>query len=174
MDSGGEGVVAMVEHALGVVAALSGGLDAQVSEHGVRFPSAEELDVVRVDVGAEEGSGPTRSERASAEKVGLDASGGLKGSGGVPQGVGDEGRFGVVPTPVERVGVVVTVNGCVVRSVVDAKVPGNACEGFDRADKRVVGSAVADEFAPDSVLLVSESQVRVCDAVDAVQIIQRR
>ena len=75
MDSRGEGVVAMVEHALRKVAALDGGLNAEVAEHGVRFPAAEELDGVRIDAGAEEGGGPTWSERAGADQLGVDAGG---------------------------------------------------------------------------------------------------
>ena len=39
VGSRGESVVAIVEHSLGVVAAVSGNLDSEVAEHGVGFPA---------------------------------------------------------------------------------------------------------------------------------------
>ena len=63
-DLWGEGVRAVVEHELGEVVGNGGCLDAQVAEHGVREPTAEELDGVAVDASAEESSGTARTEGA--------------------------------------------------------------------------------------------------------------
>ena len=52
----------MVEHKLDIVVGMSSGLDAQVAEHDVGLPAAEELDDVRVDPGAEEGGRAPGSE----------------------------------------------------------------------------------------------------------------
>ena len=59
-----EGVRAVVEHSLRVAVGVGGGLDAQVSEHGVRLPATKELDSVRVYAGAEESGGAARPEAA--------------------------------------------------------------------------------------------------------------
>ena len=64
----GEGVGAVVQHALGECMRLGEGLDSKVAEHGVGFPVAHKLDGVFVDTGTEEGGGPTWPEAASAEK----------------------------------------------------------------------------------------------------------
>ena len=54
----------MVEHELGKVVDNGGCLDLQVAEHGVREPTAKELDGVAVDASAEESSGTARTQRA--------------------------------------------------------------------------------------------------------------
>ena len=41
------------------------GLDAKVAEHGIRLPSAEELDGVFVDASAQQRSGAARAQGAS-------------------------------------------------------------------------------------------------------------
>ena len=74
VGSGVKCEVAAVEHSLRVVVGVSGGLDSEVAEHGVGLPSAEELDGVGVDIGAEQGSGPAGSERARANEMRGDTS----------------------------------------------------------------------------------------------------
>ena len=64
----GEGVGAMVKHTLGEVLGVNVGLDPEVAEHGVRFPTAKELDGILVNVGAEESSCSPRSETAGGEE----------------------------------------------------------------------------------------------------------
>ena len=59
-----EGEGAVVEHALGELVGVDGGLDPEVPEHSVRFPAAEEHDGVTIDVGTEEGGGTARRDRA--------------------------------------------------------------------------------------------------------------
>ena len=44
-----------------------GGLDAEVGEHGVGLPAAKHFDVVTVNIGAEEGSGPSRAQGPSRQ-----------------------------------------------------------------------------------------------------------
>ncbi len=51
----------MLEHARAEVVGNGGGLDAEVSEHGVGLPAAKHFDVVTVDIGAEESSGAPRA-----------------------------------------------------------------------------------------------------------------
>ena len=72
------------------------------------------------------------------------------------EGVGDVGRFGwheaasaSVEDGVER---------AVGRSVVLAESPGDASQGFRRAEKRVRVSGMANPFAFDSVLLSDKFQ----------------
>ena len=48
---GTKGVCTVFEHVLGVVVSISGSLDAEVTEHGVRFLVAKELDGILVDLG---------------------------------------------------------------------------------------------------------------------------
>ncbi len=77
----GEGVGAVVEHLLGECAGRS--LDAKITEHGIRLPTAKELDVVGVDSGAEEGGSTAWTEGASTEELGRDAGDGLEEAGRV-------------------------------------------------------------------------------------------
>ena len=63
-DLWGEGARAVVWHELGEVVGNGGCLDAQVAEHGIREPAAEELDGVAVDASAKESGGTARAERA--------------------------------------------------------------------------------------------------------------
>ena len=72
----GEGVGAMVEHLLGEGA--GGGLDPQITEHGVGLPATQELDVVGVDASAEEGGGTSRPEGACTQEVRGDARDGFE------------------------------------------------------------------------------------------------
>ena len=67
----------MVEHELSEVVGCRGGLDAKATEHGVGFPSAEELDGVAVDTCAQECGGASWAEGACGEESGLDSGGGL-------------------------------------------------------------------------------------------------
>ena len=72
--SKGEGP--MVEHLLSQTGCGCGCLDAEVAEHGVGVPAAEEADDVRVYLGAEEGGCAPWAERPSGEELGVDACGG--------------------------------------------------------------------------------------------------
>ena len=107
---GHEGVGAVVEHALGELLGVDGGLDPEVPEHGIRLPSTEEHDGVTVNIGTEEGRGPARAEGPGRHLGRVDAGGGGDGLGGMPEGIGDVGGFDVVPFVVVRVRVVVLVD----------------------------------------------------------------
>jgi hypothetical protein len=87
---GSEGVGPGSEHALSEGGAVSMPGDAEVSEHGVGFPTAKELDDVRVDASAKESGGTARAEAARAEQFGVDAGEVLNGASRVTEGVGDE------------------------------------------------------------------------------------
>ena len=86
---GGEGVGAMVEHFLGKVGPEDVGLDAQIAEHGIRFPSAKELDDILVNVRTEERCGPSGTEATGGERLEVYISKGSKASGGVAKSIGD-------------------------------------------------------------------------------------
>jgi len=73
------------------------GADAEVAEHGVGFPPADEFDEVGVDVGTEHGGGATRAEAADGEAIRRDAGGGLDGGSGGAQGDGGHGCGDHVP-----------------------------------------------------------------------------
>ena len=48
----------------------------------------------------------------------------------------------------------------------------NPCDGFRRAEKGVVGCTLANDFAFDSVLLVSESDSNIRNTGEGVHVIQ--
>ena len=62
----------MVQHQLRKVRGMDGCLNAQVAEHGVRFPTPEELDGVLVDGGAEKGCSAARTKAARREESRVD------------------------------------------------------------------------------------------------------
>ena len=115
MDLWGKGVGAVVKHELGIV--RGGCLDAQVTEHGVRFPAAKQLDSVGTDVGTQERSGAARAKRARGEEVEGYAGCRLEALGSVAKGIRDVERANGVPAGVARARIVVSVNGCVGRRV---------------------------------------------------------
>ena len=82
----------MLEHAFAEVVGNGGSLDAEVGEHGVGFPAAKHFDVVTVDIGAEEGSGPSRAQRPGGELGERDVvvtGAAVEFSARMAQGVGD-------------------------------------------------------------------------------------
>jgi hypothetical protein len=81
------------------------GLDAEIAQHGIRFPAAKEHDGVLVDIGTEQGCSSARAERTGADELGIDAGAAVAGNGGMAQGIGDESRFD--GGPVVDTGVVV-------------------------------------------------------------------
>ena len=86
----GEGVATGLEHLLGERMGVGLRRNAEVTEHGVGFPTAKELDDVGVDVGAQEGCGPTGANAARREQVRSDARGGCEVGRRVAESVGDE------------------------------------------------------------------------------------
>ena len=118
------------EHVLGAVVTSRRGLDAQVSEHRVGLPAAEELDGELVDVGAEEGGGATRSEAAGTDSVRVDARLSVELRCGVTQGDGD-----VLGSDASRLSDVVidSADRRVIRSRVLTEVADKAEERLDRA-----------------------------------------
>ena len=117
-----EGVGSVVEHALGERMRLGDGLNSEVAEHGVRFPSPHELDSVTSDASAEKCGGTAWAEATGTEEVRVNARGWLKMFGGMADAVGDEGR------PDGRRGVVGIhgVQGSIRRCVVLSEVKDNA------------------------------------------------
>jgi hypothetical protein len=74
---GREGVGAGIEHRLSKVGGVQEGGNSQVLHHGVRFPAAEELDVIHHrNVGAQECGGAARPEATGTEEPVADVGGG--------------------------------------------------------------------------------------------------
>ncbi|NJR31297.1 hypothetical protein HC762_00690 [bacterium] len=95
----------------------------------------------------------------------VDASGCFDGDGGVPQGIGDVGGFGVEPFVVFDVGIVMFMDG---RGGFRARLfeaEGEAPEGFARAEERVGAGAVTDLFTAHRILLVTKLEGRNLDAI---------
>ena len=65
---GMECVGTMVQHLLGIVELQGGSLDAEVAEHGVRFPSAQELDGILVNAGAQKSCGATGTKGSGTDE----------------------------------------------------------------------------------------------------------
>ena len=64
-------------------------MDPDIAQHGVGLPAAQELDGVRIDVGAKEGRGAARAQGAGRDCLRRDAGNILHGSGSVLKGVLD-------------------------------------------------------------------------------------
>jgi hypothetical protein len=167
---GSKGVVAGSEHELGEVGGVGMCSDAEVAEHGVGFPSSDELDDVGVDAGAEERGSATRAKAAGGEELGEDAGAGGECPGGVAKGVGDETRGGgmLLPAPIP-----VGVDGRVRGRGVGPDVGADAREGFAGAKVVVVGGAMGDLLAADGVLLVGEGERCRGDLAKRILVIQR-
>jgi hypothetical protein len=153
----------VVQHLLGEVA--GGGLDPEVAEHGIRLPSAQELDVVGVDAGAQQGGGSAGAEGAGAEEVRRDARGRLEERGGIAEGVGDVLRLDRVPGLMSRVVIVMRVYRGIGSGPIAAETEGYASERFGRAVERVRVGAVSHLFASHGILLVRKAQGRMSDAL---------
>ena len=127
-----EGEGAVVQHLLGVVVGVGGRLDAEVPEHSIRFPAAEEHDGVFVDPGAKKGRGPARAEGLGGEELVVDAGGRSEQSSSMAEAVGNMCRGDVVPAVVVRVRIEVSVERAVRSSFHSAQAEGDAAEGFAR------------------------------------------
>ena len=68
---GCEGVGAVPEHEAGIVCVAGRGRDAEVPQHGIRLPAAEELDLggIFVDPSTEESTGSTRPQGPGREEL---------------------------------------------------------------------------------------------------------
>ena len=91
-DTGRKSEVSSVKHELGL--GRGGGLDAQVAEHGVRFPASKQHDGLCANVGTEQGGCPARTQRAGGDFGGEDARVGFVCFSRMLDGIGDVGRLG--------------------------------------------------------------------------------
>lgn len=103
---------------------VDGSLDPQVAEHGVGLPAPEELDGIGIDASTEEGGSAAGAKRAGADQFGVDAGRLMEGLGRNAEGLRNLGGSDGVPALVCWMGVVVTMDGFVGRSVVAAQVSG--------------------------------------------------
>ena len=131
-------------------------MDTQVAEHGVGLPAAKQHDGLSAYIGTEEGGRSARAEGACSDLSREDAGARFVQAGGVLEGVGDVGRFG--GHEAARRSVKDSVKGAVGRSAVLSESPGDARQGFRRAEEGVRVSRVANPFAFDSVLLSDKFQ----------------
>ena len=106
VSGGSEGVVAVIEHALGEALLVGSHLDAEISEHGVGTPATHQADVVAIDTGHHEGRSSAGAERTGRDEVRVDASDVLACLSSVTEGVGDESRANGMPFLVGRIVVV--------------------------------------------------------------------
>ena len=161
---GHEGVGAVVEHALGELLGVDGGLDPEVPEHSIRLPSTEEHDGVAVDVGAEESGGTAGAEGAGRHLGRVDAGDGFDGLSGMPEGIGDVGGFDVVPFEVFGMRVVMVVERRGGRRARLFEAESEAPERFARAEDGVGAGPVTDLFTAHRILLVTKLEGRSGDA----------
>ena len=155
VDARSESEGAVVEHQLGEIGGVDMGLDAEVAEHRIGFPAAEELDPGRVNVGAHEGGSAAGTERAGAEQFPVDAGSPLETLGTVSEAVGDDGAGHSAGS---AGGIVVGVEWSRGGSTVVPEMLSEPEECFRGAHDRVGVCALGDLFAADAVLLVGESQ----------------
>ena len=146
----------MLEHGSGEPEASVGGLDAKVAEDSVRFPAADELDLVGWDVGDEHGCGASRAKTVSLEAVRRDTRLVWDGSTSVAEVPGDSPCCDVSgATPATGiVGVEGRGRGCVVL----AQFEDSSRDRSYGVEDRVMVCVMADCFAFHRVLLVSEGQ----------------
>ena len=108
----------MVQHLLRIVVGQHSGLDAKVAEHGIGFPSTEQLDGVFVYSCTQQGGCASRTEGTGTDELRVDTSSVRDSTGACSKGCGDIGRFDV--EPLVSVGVEVAVDRCVDGCVEDA------------------------------------------------------
>ena len=167
----GEGVVAMIEHALGVALASGGSLDAEVAEHSIRSPAAHKADVVAVHACHKQSGGSAGAEGSRGDQRRGDASLCFNGGSGVAKSGGHVRRRRRIPLLSDRI--VVIGDGSFGRSLEATKSVCDAAEGLSGAEERVVGSLVPYQFTANSILLVTESQPRMANAQHCSRVIQR-
>ncbi len=132
--------------------------DVEVADHGVRFPAANELDVVVVDTTNEEGSGAASTEGAGFHFVGANvkgfAIGQHRGDGGADQA---SKKLGSDVVWFAAIGADTTKWG-IVSAVVMTKVNHATDKGANRAGPHVTADPMGNNFTFDSILLSGESQ----------------
>ena len=153
-SGGSERKVPKFKHLGGKAGGEGGGLDVEVSEHGIRAPASGELDDICVNTGAQEGHGTGGAQRARFDVGGLEAVGGaIQGDGFAEEG-GDGAHSEVMPNAAREPGVERSVGW----GAVGAQVHDAADGGQDGAEEVMATAAVADFFSGDSVLLEGEGE----------------
>jgi len=149
-----QGVLSPLQHEASEVAHDGVGLKVQVAEHFVGTPAADEADDVRVNLGEEEGHGPTRAKRAGGDVVREEANARAEGRDGEAEGKGYiGGGDGVTGGGTAGSGSKVGGKGSGGRGVVLAKVEDTTNGGQDGTRKGGATAAQADDFTPDAVFL---------------------
>jgi hypothetical protein len=162
--SRGEGEAAVLQHELGHVVVVGVSGDAEVLQHGVRFPAPKQLDDVGVDACTQEGGGAAWTEAAGTDESWVDSCVDLQVRGSQAKGSGDGGR----PNPrrgcaeLGEVGVDRSVGRCVVA----AEPVADASKCLARAQEGVGTGSMADLFTTNGVLLVVKREGGSQDATN--------
>ena len=159
---GRECIVSSIEHLLGVVVRVGVGLDTEVTEHSIRFPTAKELDGVLVYACAEKSSGTTGAKAFRSEELRVDVVDVVSCTSTNAEGLSHVLGFGFVP--LVAVVVEVPVQGCFGGVfVIDEvhhfpEVKTEAGNGLDWAYERVSSGSMAYLLSPDCILLVNKGE----------------
>ena len=77
-------------------------MDAQVAEHGIQFPAAQQHDGIRADIGTEQSGSAAWPQQLGTDVFGADAGHLLSGGGGMPESILDVVGRGWLPALVGR------------------------------------------------------------------------
>ena len=151
-------------------------LEVKVAEHFIGPPTSQKPNKVRVHMGAEEGHGPCGPETAGRDVRRQKTQGrGVEGHDSYTKSISDVLRSDGPP------GGAVKVNskGGAREGTKPPEVNDTACEGQDRAQLRIAGAGLPNNFTPHTILLGGESEtpkggreelcISGCGKVQAVQ-----
>ena len=131
------------------------GLHAEVAEHGVGFPSSQELDFVFCPVGAEQSGGASGSEALATDSVWKNSCSSVDRLRSGAETFGDVQSGDVVRLVMD---VIVGVEWCVRGSIAEAQVLDSSGDLFCDIPEGLVIGTVSNSFASYTVLLVSKDE----------------
>ena len=163
------GVATMGDHGGRKILVGSQSLSAQVGEHGVGSPAAQDLRSGGVDASAQKCCGTARPKAFDGQQMGRNTGGVIDSVGSVTETIGDIGVGDVSPLTLVRHEV--AIEGCIGRSPVTDKVARYPCHGARRTEERIVRCTLGDELVLDTVLLVSEESANADEAGGEIHVI---
>ena len=144
-------------------------LSAQIGEHGVGSPAAQDLRGGRVDASAQKCCGTARPKAFDGQQMGRNTGGVIDSVGSVTETISDIGVGDVAPLTL--VGHEVAIDGRIGGSPVTDKVARYPCHGARRTEERIVRCTLGDELVLDTVLLVSEESANADKAGGEMHVI---
>ena len=163
------GAATMGDHGGGKILVGSQSLSAQIGEHGVGSPAAQDLRSGGVDASAQKCCGTARPKAFDGQQMGRNTGGVIDSVGSVTETIGDIGVGDVAPLTLVRHEV--AIEGCIGRSPVTDKVARNPCHGARRTEERIVRGTLGDELVLDAILLVSEESANAGEAGGKIHVI---